>query len=270
MTPLRGHMPVRGSSLDSETLKGRNTRRGAIPLRRYPNFRDIGGVAAGAGRLVRPGRFYRAPALNDLDETEEAFLCEVDPAVIVDFRSPDEVRSQPVSMPRRLAGRQLPLPIPPLVDASFRTLFERDPIERAAVAAAMEERYRDFVRVHAEVYARFLSAIANAGERAVIFHCTAGKDRTGFASALVLAALGAPDEEVERDYLASGELWRPDSALEALFPREARDVVLGVSPAYLRAGLSELEAAHGGAAAFAEAALGGARAYGAWRGRNVD
>jgi protein-tyrosine phosphatase len=241
---------------------------GAV-FERLPNFRDLGGIAVAQGRRVRPGRFFRAPAPTDLSQEEEDRLLALDPGLIVDFRSTAEVKESPVALPEPLRERRVNLAIPPLVDARFRALFAQPELRHEAVAEAMEDSYRDFTRLHFGIYARFLAATRDTGDRAVIFHCTAGKDRTGFAAALVLAALGAPNEEVERDYLASGELWRPDAALESILPGPARAAVFGVAPNYLRAALNELASRHGGPTTFAEAALGGADEYRDWMARHT-
>jgi protein-tyrosine phosphatase len=238
-------------------------------LARWPNFRDIGGVAAAGGRRVRQGRFFRSPALSDLRPAEEKLLLKLDPGLIVDFRSVAEISETAGDLPGALVERRVHLAIPPLVNERYRALFASERMCHEAVAEEMVESYRDFARQYHDTFARFLAATHDAGDRAVIFHCTAGKDRTGFAAALLLAALGAPSDEVERDYLDTAKHWRPDAALEAVLPEPARKAVFGVARGYLRAALDELTAVHGGPARFAEAALGGASAYRDWMARNT-
>lgn len=239
-------------------------------LPRRPQLRCLGGVPAAEGRRVRRVRFLRAPALTRLDEDETARLEALDPAVVVDFRGVAESAENPVTLPGALGDRRVALSIEPSARGRFEALFARGEPTVEDVAAAMTEVYRDYVRDHAEVYARFLRLAAEAGDRPILFHCTAGKDRTGFAAALVLLALGASRAEVERDYLATNALWRPDPELEARMPISFRSAVFSVRARYLDAALEELERRHGGAAEFAREALGGAGALRDWAGRHLD
>ncbi len=238
-------------------------------LARWPNFRDLGGVVASDGRRVRLGRFFRSPALTGLLPMERKRLIALDPGVVIDFRSQAEIPGAANDLAPPLTDRRLHLAIPPLVNARYRELFASKDLRHEAVVEAMTESYREFARRHHRVYARFLAATRDAGDRAVIFHCTAGKDRTGFAAALLLAALGASIEDIERDYISTGELWRPDPKLAAVVPAPARDAVFGVAACYLRAALDELTALHGGPRRFAEAALGGEAAYRDWLHRHT-
>ncbi len=239
-----------------------------IPL--WPNFRDLGGIPVEGGRRMRTGRFFRAPAPTRIDRETEALLRALDPALVIDFRGEAEAEENPAELPGALAERRLHLPIEPSSERRHRALYANGEPTHEAVMGAMAETYRDFVRVHSDVYARFLAAAREAAGRPVVFHCTAGKDRTGFAAALILAAFGAPRERIERDYLLSRELWKPDAVLEQRLPIAARAAVFGVEPAYLAAGLDELDRLHGNATAFAENALGGADARRAWMEESVE
>lgn len=238
-------------------------------LKQRPNLRCLGGIPAGDGRMVRRARFLRAPALTSLDAGETQALAALDPAVVVDFRGVAESQENPVALPEPLAARRVALSIEPSAKGRFEALFGRGEPSHDDVAAAMQETYRDYVRVHIEVYARFLRLARDAGDSPVMFHCTAGKDRTGFAAALLLTALGASREAVLRDYLATNGRWRPLPDLEARMPISARAAVFSVHATYLDAALAELDRAHGGAAAFVRDAMGGDAALDGWRRRHV-
>lgn len=207
-------------------------------------------------RHVRPGRFFRGPALADLTPNEQEILASIDPGVVVDLRSHEEVAARPAALPPMMSGRRVHLPLPALVDERMNRRFGRPGIGHADVVAAIADSYRSLVRRHADVYRQFLRILADAGDGPVFFHCTAGKDRTGLAAALILAALDAPPDVVEKDYLATGDLWWPDPELEAVLPPAARPAVFGVAPGYLEAALEELTSVHGGPVAFARSAMG--------------
>ena len=128
----------------------------------------------------------------------------------------------------------------------------------------MTETYRDFVRANAETFARFLALLAEVEGEPLLFHCTAGKDRTGFAAALILHALGAEPDAIAEDFLASNALWRPDPQVAAMTPQVAHAALHKVSPGYLEAAFEELDRAHGGPQAFADKAMGGEARRRAW------
>jgi protein-tyrosine phosphatase len=125
----------------------------------------------------------------------------------------------------------------------------------ADVVHHMEDTYRGFVRRSADRFAEFFALLLDSPEPTV-FHCTAGKDRTGLAAALVLHALGATREEILRDYLLTNErLKTPTVVWKGLEPHVAR-VLWGVRPEFLQAAYDAIEADWGGLDAFLERGLG--------------
>ncbi len=228
----------------------------------HPNFRMMGGIAAD-GRLVRRGAFLRGPALHDLTEDQwRSLLVERDLALVVDFRRADEVSERPNRFPADLHHHAVALPIDSGASAKLAREIQAANHERAALA--MHGAYAGFASLHLPVYADFLARLAGAAGRSVFFHCTAGKDRTGFAAALILLALGVPREQVMADFLATGSLWRPDAALLARVPEAAQGAIFGIEAAYLDTALDELERTQGSAKAFAIRAMGGEAAFRAW------
>ena len=228
----------------------------------HPNFRMIGGTAAD-GRKVRRGAFLRGPALHDLTgEQWRSLLAEQDLALVVDFRRVDEAHERPNRLPEDLHHHAVALPIDSGASAGLAQEIGAANHERAALA--MRGAYTGFASRHLPVYADFLAHLASAGGRGVFFHCTAGKDRTGFAAALILLALAVPREQVMADFLATGSLWRPDAALLARVPEAAHAAIFGIEAAYLDAALDELERTQGSAPAFAARAMGGEKRFRTW------
>jgi protein-tyrosine phosphatase len=112
------------------------------------------------------------------------------------------------------------------------------------VTGYMEETYRGFVRHNTARFAEFFAHLL-ASDEPTVFHCTAGKDRTGFAAALLLKAVGATDDEVMHDYLLTNErLVLPEESRMGL-PREAMAVLWRVQPEFLQAAFDELESSYG-------------------------
>lgn len=231
---------------------------------RHPNFRVMRGTTSD-GRKLRPGAFLRGPALHDLNEAEwQALLTRHDLSLIVDLRRADEVEERPNRLPQALHRHTVSLPIDSGASARVAAEFQAAPASHQRSALAMRAVYADLASLHLPLYADFLAHIARGAGRGVFFHCTAGKDRTGFAAALILLALGVPREEVMADFLASGTLWRPDAALESRVPAPARAAIFGIEASYLETALDELNRTQGSAAAFARKAMGGEQAFRAW------
>ena len=239
-----------------------------LPTR--PNLRCLGGLETASGARVRRLRFLRAPALTDLQPEEADWLVRLDPAAVIDFRGEDEAAQNTVGWPAELAARRLTLPIVSSAGSRFHTLLAGGAPSAADFSGIMADIYRDFVRVHGATFAAFLQAVAAAGERPVLFHCTAGKDRTGLAAALILTALGVPRAAVVRDYLATADLWRPDERLLAQMPAAVHGAVFGVDVAYLDAAFAELERVPGGVQGFVRGALGGDAGHRAFVERHLE
>jgi protein-tyrosine phosphatase len=114
----------------------------------------------------------------------------------------------------------------------------------ADVTAHMQDTYRGFVRHHTPRFAEFFAHLLES-DQPTVFHCTAGKDRTGFAAALLLKAVGASDEEMMRDYLLTNERLQLPAESRMGLPREAMEVLWRVQPAFLQAAFAEVDLSYG-------------------------
>jgi protein-tyrosine phosphatase len=119
----------------------------------------------------------------------------------------------------------------------------------------MRETYRDFVNHNADTYARFMKHLLEQPTPQV-FHCTAGKDRTGFAAALLLSALGVDRATIEHDYLLTNQLYRRDPSLEGKGHPHVMKVLWQVQPEFLDAAFEAVDAQHGGMADYLHGAIG--------------
>jgi protein-tyrosine phosphatase len=174
-----------------------------LPLDGAHNFRDLGGYATADGRRVKWGVLYRSDALADLSDADLAYLERLDLKRVVDFRSRLERERDPDRIP---AAAGLDVVLRPIQGDALDPAELRERLMSGDGSAddwkqLLIEANRAFVRDFGEVYAGFLRDLADAAELPVLFHCTAGKDRTGFAAAVALLAAGVPRETVMRDYL---------------------------------------------------------------------
>lgn len=225
-----------------------------LTLPSLSNFRDLGGLPTASGGRTRPGRLYRSPRLTDLSHDDIARLDDQAVVAIVDFRGEKEAEMAPIALSPGLMQRRIGLAIEPQAGARIRMAEAQGGVSHEVAHAIMMNSYRAYVTDHAPTYARFVRLVA-AAEGPVIFHCSAGKDRTGFGAALLLAALGVTREAIVADYLRTNTDWQPPADIGDRVPESYRRVLLGVDTAYLDAALAALEREYGGAERFVRAAL---------------
>ena len=190
------------------------------------NFRDLGGYRTADGHTVAWRRLFRADGLNKLTAADRAQLRDLGLATVIDLRTADEAEQRgsfPVDeVPVRYVGL-------PLTDVLPATEDLPDWKEAAYVAT----RYGAMVSEGGPVLTEAIGVLASGGSLPAVMHCSAGKDRTGVLSALVLAFLGVPDESIIEDYaLSAAAMERLLERLMAEYP-EAADQVAKYAPAIL-------------------------------------
>ena len=118
----------------------------------------------------------------------------------------------------------------------------------------MRETYRDFVNHNAATFGRFLKHLLEQPTPQV-FHCTAGKDRTGLAAALILTALGVSQADIWKDYLLTNQLYKRNSTGVTTLSPDVAKIVWEVQESFLKASLEVIEKDHGGMTNYLEQAL---------------
>lgn len=228
-----------------------------------PNARDLGGVVGAGGRRIRPDVLIRTGALGRLTDEDVLVLGKLGPACVVDLRDSTEISVAPLD---RLAGdpRVLHLPVHDMRHPVFTyvsaVLLGHDLEAYAALAeqgtpAAMAAIYRWFVSGES-ARKRFAAAARLAADPAnlpLLFHCSAGKDRTGWLAVILLTALGVDEAEIRADYLRTNALSEgvQEALLGAMRRRhpsldvEAVRPVLQARPEYLAAAYDEVARVYG-------------------------
>lgn len=234
------------------------------------NFRDTGGLPLTGGGATRHGVLYRSDALSAITPTGRDALAATDIGTIVDFRTPDERRMAPDLLPD---ARPLHVVELSILEGAMAQLAERflaaggaaDPALIAQATAALptlEALYVGMLEHGATSFAevaRLVAASRDDEPTAVLVHCTAGKDRTGVATALLLDAVGADRKAVIADYAASEEnlagAWADGmlqmiAALGMPITAALRTLVTGTPPAAMRTALAWVDDRFGGAAGY--------------------
>jgi protein-tyrosine phosphatase len=229
-----------------------------LPLEGGRNFRDLGGYATQDGRRLRWGRLYRSGSMAALTEAAYAQLAELGVRVICDLRTTSERQENPVDW-RRVPNLSYWARDYELSFGDLRAVIASELPTAEAARAAMVTAYRQLPFEQAPAYGELFRRLAD-DEAPLVFNCSAGKDRTGVAAALILSALGVPEETVIEDYLLSNIAYdrhaSPTGARLAQIAPEVTDAILGVDASYIRAALVAIDAAHGSIAGYLEARLG--------------
>jgi protein-tyrosine phosphatase len=212
-----------------------------LNLQGASNFRDLGGYPTADGRLTRWRMIFRSNHLGQLSESDVAIVRDLGVKSAFDFRGVEERAGGVCGM----AGITVhSLPIEPTVVAALRERLAQGTLTAPAALDIMRESYRNYVRHNTHSF-RALFAHLLEDHAPLVIHCTAGKDRTGFASALILHALGVADEVIAEDYLLTNRYYRRDTSPASDLPDDVRDAIGSVEASYLAAGFEAVRAEYG-------------------------
>jgi protein-tyrosine phosphatase len=241
--------PSRGEPThSSRELQMQNHSR-SLNLSGATNFRDLGGYATRQGHRLRWRRLFRSDHLAGLTPGDQAVLASVGLGRALDFRGVQESEATSYALP---GVARHPLPIEPTVVQNINAMLQAGHTLTARDAVGlMQNTYRAFVLDNTPRFAELFAHLLEE-ESPLVFHCTAGKDRTGFAAALILLSLDVPRDVVMQDYLLTNELYRRTHAPQTDTPQEVLDVLWRVQEEFLEAALQEVDRRHGGIGRYLE------------------
>jgi protein-tyrosine phosphatase len=240
------------------------------------NFRDLGGYPvidlAGKPRHVKAGRLFRAGHFHDVDDSTQQVLQQLGIDRIFDLRNSKEREKRP----NRFAETHAPvihnLELDPGSGATWQGVFKRsNDAEKIALDTQQVEQVMctlntSLVTDHAAVYRKMFEVLLAHEPQAAVFHCASGKDRTGIAAALLLAALGANRDTIVADYLLSNEYLDAQHHIAramtdfgnvlSMTDSTALQALYEVRAAYINAALDSIDAEYGGIDAYLAGAMG--------------
>lgn len=232
----------------------------SLGIASIPNLRDLGGYGTADGRVVRRGRVYRANQLGPIPPDDMARLAALGLSRAYDLRTDRERHAKPDEVPAGVTVVPLDVlaNVPDSAPAELGALL-RDPAaaDRALADGRIDDlfvlAYRQFVTLESAraAYRDLFTDLADPAALPGLFHCTAGKDRTGWAAAALLSLCGVPRDRVMADYLRSNDCLRAFCAgvAETYAARggnpEIVRVIFGVRPLYLEAAFAEVDAVFG-------------------------
>lgn len=192
-----------------------------LDLEGAPNIRDLGGYATSDGGSTRWGKIFRAGRLSALTEKDQSALAAFDLRVICDFRREDEYLRDVTDLGASARAAIHSLAISP--GDHSRSIAESDFSQVTG-----DEMFNWMVMINRELalkqtstYRRMFELLLDTDDGGFLFHCSAGKDRTGFAAALILSALDVPRQTIMEDYLLTAQYYPPKGELEYLASKYA-------------------------------------------------
>jgi protein-tyrosine phosphatase len=224
-----------------------------INLKNAPNFRDMGGYPESSGMVVRRGQLFRSDHLAAVTAEELSAVLSQDVLRVCDLRGVAERAYAPCAL-RNITVHSLPIE-PTIVQKLNDLIAAGQRLSPADVVALMQETYRGFVRHNTHRFAQLFSHLLESSEPTVV-HCTAGKDRTGFAAALILRSLGVSSEDVMRDYLLTNERLKPRTGSRHGLAPEVLSVLWRVQPEFLNAAFETADEDYGGLEGYFREGLG--------------
>lgn len=213
------------------------------------NVRDLGGLSTHTGKKVRRGVVFRSAKFDTILPEGETVLDALGIRTIVDFRSPGEQRRNPT---RYLRSHIRYISLPVFTDTPEGYFEERltPGLTPNGALKLMEDANRSFARERHTAFRDFFKLFDDAENFPLVFHCTGGKDRTGFAAAMLYSVLGVSDEDIRADFILSQKNTIPTSErtvhkLLEIIPIETLNVLMTVYPQFLDAALDEIDKAWG-------------------------
>jgi protein-tyrosine phosphatase len=171
------------------------------PFRGVVNFRDLGGYEAADGRRLKWGQVFRSGHLARVAEEDKRLIKRMGIKVICDFRTPGEMEAQPDWLPEDGSTTYLHYPI---VHGEFDPVAAMESLQKGDASWLTEDfmikRYIQKIDEFPKLWGEILKMLADPDNRPMVFHCTAGKDRAGACAALILLALGVPEDTVIYDH----------------------------------------------------------------------
>lgn len=211
------------------------------------NFRDLGGYKGADGSRVRHGCVFRSDHLADLTPADMAALQAMHLTHSIDFRGVAECATRPY----KIAGvTNVAMPIEPTAVRRVQDMLASGHTPGTAeTVELMCDTYRGFVHEQGPTFGRFFRHLLSHSTP-VVFHCTAGKDRTGLAAALLLSVLGVDRDTIMQDYLLTNRFYRRSPSVEEAGPAHVMDVLWQVQPAFLQAAFDAMNRDHGGVSCY--------------------
>ena len=210
------------------------------------NFRDVA-----IGSKMKNNILFRCAKLSTLIDEDIKKIEDLNPHSIIDFRDPKEINKAPDNLSKDLLKKYVSLPISASTLSRMVDQKNIDGDNKFTYEKVMEESYKLYINNHKHVWKEFIKILLKANNNPIIFHCSAGKDRTGIASFIIQKLCDNPMELIFENYLLSNELLTINAATaeqtttskkdDQLITKVMLDTLSKVKKSYLISGINEIE-----------------------------
>ena len=215
----------------------------SVMLAGASNFRDLGGYVGHQGQSLKWRCLFRSDHLAALSPQDVLTLENLGVGRVLDFRGQMERETLACALPSATVHS---LAIEPTVVQGMKELLDAgQALTPALTVDLMRQTYRDFVVGNSARFADFFGYLLEH-DGPLVFHCTAGKDRTGFAAALILTALDVAKEVVMQDYLLTNTLYKMPTHTPVALSQEVTNVLWRVQEGFLDSAFEAVDSEFGG------------------------
>lgn len=227
-------------------------------LQNQLNFRDLGGIVTSDGRRVKPGLLFRSGDLHTLSAKDVIRLEQLKLSMIIDLRAQREIDKRPDQV---ISSVKEVLHIGIHDDARDKAEKFLSENDAKGLETVLIGDYIRMVEIHQADFTRFLHTLATTENLPLVYHCAAGKDRTGMATVFLLAALGVDIQHIWEDYMATNNFVSAFNekiirkVTESGLNGEILRPLLVVREEYLAAALTQIDGKYNGLRNFVENVL---------------
>ena len=214
-----------------------------LPMEGGFNFRDLGGIRNKDGKYIQWGKIFRSDELHNLTARDLTYLASIPVVSVVDFRSEEEMQTAPDKLPSSVKKYYAYSIVPGNLNIDIKSLNHLQPTQ---LDTMMMQMNISFVTdsVYYGRYKEFFSLLMDENKIPLMYHCTAGKDRTGMATALILYALNVDEPVIMENYLLSN-LYLEDKYKDIKAEHPVLKSLFDVKPEFLQAGIDQMKKDHG-------------------------
>lgn len=229
-----------------------------VPLEGAINFRDLGGYTTSTGKTVLTDKIFRAAEISTLTESDLVEFQNLHINTVIDFRGTDEAKQAPDKLPQNVQYYLCSAGSENISNGNYGDFLEK--IKNNDNSFLMDFYGEKGVQYFGDRYRLlFQKLMSNSPNEAILFHCTAGRDRTGMATALIYYVLQVPMETIEKDYLASNRFLKEkkkvggdnsDKMYDAMtkmtgLSKETLEERMELKPEYIRAFFAAINTKYG-------------------------
>ncbi len=229
------------------------------------NFRDLGGYKTTDGHVVKKGLIFRSDKLANLGDVGLADISGLGVNVITDLRSDEEREQEPDALPENVTYNILPINDEPVDIRKLSRKIIMGRVKESEVMTLLDHRRFITNPSHRETWGEWLASLTEEENTPHLFHCTSGKDRTGYGAAIILLTLGVDKQTVMEDFLFSNQVLQSynDATIASIEKRIGKREslktirkIMGVSQETMEATFSQMETDYGSIDNFIKDGLG--------------